>query len=89
MYREIIWSDESEGHIARHGISPPEVDHGVNARPIWTTPGRSGTTLVYCTTSAGRYLLVVLAEELDGTWRVVTARDMTDSERRTFSQKGR
>src|SRR5215211_987498 len=48
---KIIWSDEPEEHIARHSVIPREVDHAVNARPIWTTPGRNGTTLVYCTTS--------------------------------------
>jgi hypothetical protein len=45
--------------------------------------------LVYGTSAAGRYLLVVLAEALDGRHLVVTAREMTDSERRTFRRKER
>ena len=40
-------------------------------------------------TAAGRYLLVVVAEGLDGRDFIVTARDMTDNEKRTFRAKGR
>jgi hypothetical protein len=37
----------------------------------------------------GRYLLVVIAPALEGGVYVVIARDLTDSERRTFRRKGR
>jgi len=39
--------------------------------------------------AAGRYLLVVVAEGLDGRDFIVTARGMTDNEKRTFRAKGR
>ena len=55
----------------------------------WITPGRGETTLVYAMTDSGRYLLVVIAPALGGGVYVVTARDLTDSERRTFRRKGR
>lgn len=51
--------------------------------------GRQGTEYLFGTTSAGRYLLVVLAEAIDGRDYVVTARAMTDAERRTFRRKER
>lgn len=47
------------------------------------------STLLYCATDDGRPLLVVLAEAVDGRWYVATARDMNDTERRTFRRKGR
>jgi uncharacterized DUF497 family protein len=87
--REISWSPEREAHIARHGVTPGEVEDVCYSRPRWTATGRAGSTLVYGTTAAGRYLLVVVAEALDGCHLVVTAREMTDSERRTFRRKGR
>jgi hypothetical protein len=44
--------------------------------------GREGTLEVYGRTDAGRRLLVVVVDEGRGVCFVVTARDMTDSERR-------
>lgn len=48
-----------------------------------------GTTLVYAMTDGERYLLVVIAPAVDGGVYIVTARDLNDSERRTFRRKGR
>lgn len=90
MYREILWTEESEEHIiARHNVAPRDVEEVVNSRPIYTTPGRDGTTLAYGATAAGRRLLVVLTEARDGRWYVVTARDMTATEARAYHAKGR
>jgi len=88
-FSPITWTEESEDHIARHGVKPEEVQEALYTRPRWITPGRSGTTLVFAMTDAGRYLLVVVASALDGGVYVVTARDLNDSERRTFRRKGR
>ncbi|MDX6291917.1 MAG: uncharacterized protein QOH50_992 [Kribbellaceae bacterium] len=87
--REISWSPEREAHIARHGVTPGEVEDVCYSRPRWIATGRAGSTLVYGTSAAGRYLLVVLAEALDGRQPVVTAREMTDSVRRMFRRKER
>lgn len=87
--REIRWTERAEDHIAAHGVTPGEVEQVVNTRPRLTVPGRDGVEYVFGTSDAGRYLLVVLAESLDGRDYVATARDMTDSERRTFRRKAR
>jgi hypothetical protein len=50
--------------------------------------GSDDTRLIFGQTSAGRYLFVVVAEGVDRDF-VVTARDMTDNEKRTFRAKGR
>lgn len=89
MYREIMWNEESEDHIARHEVAPREVEEVVNSRPIYTVAGRDDTTLVYGSSAAGRRLLVVLSESSDGRWFVVTARNMTDAEARAHRRKGR
>jgi hypothetical protein len=57
-------------------------------RPYWAAPGRNNTTLVYGRTGVGRYLLVVAIDEGDGAF-IATARDMTESEKRTFHRKAR
>ncbi|MFB7470932.1 hypothetical protein [Kitasatospora sp. NPDC056184] len=89
MQTEIYWTDRSEEHIARHGVTPGEVEQVVFARPRWLTPGREGTTLCLGVTNAGRHLLVVLAVStaLQSCWYCVTARDMTGSERRLFLKR--
>jgi uncharacterized protein len=89
VWRELVWSDESEAHIARHNITPSEVEGIVNSRPRWEHPGVEDSTLVYGRTDAGRHLLVVLVESVDGRWYVATARDLTETEMRTFRKKGR
>jgi uncharacterized DUF497 family protein len=87
--REIRWTEEAEDHIAAHKVSPDEVEQVVNTRPRLVIAGRENTEYLFGTTEAGRYLLVVLAEAIDGRDYVVTARDMTDAERQTFRRKGR
>ena len=51
--------------------------------------GRDRASRQHGATAVGRYLLVVLAEALDGCYLVVTVREMTGSERRTSRRKGR
>lgn len=88
-WREIWWTEESEEHIWRHEVIPDEVEQVVYARPRVTSKGRDGTTHVFGQTDAGRHLLVVLSEAQAGGHFVVTAREMTDRERRFFRQKAR
>lgn len=88
MRREIGWDDESEDHIwTRHQVTAAEVEQVVNTRPRLTVTGRSETEYVYGTTDAGRYLLVILAEAMDGRDHVVTARNMDSAERRHFTRQ--
>lgn len=87
--REIRWTEWSEDHVAAHGVSPDEVEQVVHTRPRLVVSGRDGTEYVFGTTTAGRYLMVVLVAARDGRDYVATARDMTDSERRAFRRKAR
>ena len=85
-----MWTEESEHHIwSGHEVTPAEVEEAVNTRPRLVEPGQDDTELVFGTTDAGRYLVVVLAEALDGRDYVVTARRMTDAERRMFRRRAR
>jgi hypothetical protein len=86
MKSDICWTDASEAHVARHGVLPEEVDQATQ-RPFHTVPGRSGTTLVLGQTHAGRHLLIVLTDAADARWYIVTARDMTNAERRLYRRR--
>jgi uncharacterized DUF497 family protein len=83
---DIHWTDGGETHIGRHSVTPEEVEQATE-RPFHTMPGRDDTTLLFGRAHEGRHLLVVLTESRDGRWYVVTARDMTNSERRVYQKK--
>lgn len=88
MVFDFAWTDDSEAHIARHGVTPEEVEQATE-RPFYTMPGRDGTALLLGQAHSGRYLLAVLAGSGDGRWHVVTARSMTEAERRVFKKKAK
>ena len=89
VYREIVWTESSEAHVDRHSVRASEVEDAVNGRPVLSLRGRGAATEIFGTTAGGRHLVVILSPALDGRWYVVTARDMTDNERRAFRRKGR
>lgn len=76
----ITWTEESEDHIAEHAVTPDEVEQIVFTRPRYERRSRNETIECFGQTDAGRYLLVVLADSLDGGTGIVTARDMTEVE---------
>jgi hypothetical protein len=88
VLRKVRDSAWSAAHIAAHDVTLEEVREAVLERPYWFAPGRDGTTLIYGRTYAGRYLLVVAIAESEEAF-IVTARDMTDAEKRTFHRKAR
>jgi len=88
VFKAVRDSDWSADHIAAHGVTLDEVREAIPERPYWTVPGRDGTTLVYGRTHAGRYLPVVAIAEGEEAF-VVTARDMTGAEKKTFHRKAR
>ena len=75
------WDEENIEHIARHGVNPEEVEEACYNGP-YILKGRQGSYLVYSQTGDGRYLLVVARYRGEGVIRVITARDMTDAEKR-------
>ncbi len=88
MFGEILWTEDSEAHIARHNVTPLEVEQALYGRPRLTAPGREDTLEVLGTSDANRHLFVLVAEAADGRDFVITARDMTETEKRLFREKG-
>jgi uncharacterized protein len=88
VFKAVQDSEWSASHIAAHGVTLDEVREAILERPYWAAPGREETILVYGRAHAGRYLLVVAIDE-NGAAFIVTARDMTDAEKRTFRRKAR
>ena len=79
----LLWSEGIDVHISRHGIRPLEVEEVIETGYVTRRLRRSRLGL-FGQTEAGRYLFVVLHHLDAELYRVVTARDMTDQERRWY-----
>ncbi|MDQ3248751.1 MAG: BrnT family toxin [Chloroflexota bacterium] len=75
------WDNQNIEHIANHGVEPYEAEQ-VIATAKFIRKGGQGKYVAYGQTDAGRYLLVVFAPKENRRVRVVTARDMTSTEKR-------
>ncbi|WP_371781682.1 hypothetical protein [Streptosporangium subroseum] len=82
---EIMWDDWNEEHIARHEVSPAEVEQVAFTRPLRAKRMRNGIYAVYGQTDAGRYLTVFLAPRPSNAYYPVTARNMNQNERKQYS----
>ena len=84
---QIHWSEECIDHIARHGVTPEEFEEVCFGRPLVLRARSEGENPVYYVlgqTLAGRYLFCVVIQFPDGNGYPVTARPMTDKEKRRY-----
>ena len=84
-----IESLEIDDHIlekieSKHGISFTEVEETCLSEKRHVRKGREGLYKVFSQTVAGRYILVVLVNLGSSNWRIATAREMTEGERRLY-----
>ena len=86
---EFEWDDDNIEHIARHGVSPDEVEDVAFDDEPWIKKGRRGTRYMLGYTVAGRYLFVVYVLKGKGIARVITAMDMDDKTRKVYKRKGK
>ena len=86
----ITWDEDAANHIARHAVSPEEVEEVLfnDSDLPRIMRGKENRYLAYGKTSAGRFLLVVLIIANRKT-RIITARDMTDREKKFYRRKKR
>ena len=87
--QELIWPEDRIDHIARHSVTPEEVEEVCFGRPFVQRAKSEGKNPVYYVlgqTNAGRYLFCVTIQFPDGKGYPVTARPMTDKEKRRYKQ---
>jgi uncharacterized DUF497 family protein len=85
-FDDLIWDDWNEAHIARHHVRIVEATAAV-AEAAFMTKGRDDTYQLVGETIAGRSLFVVLARRGGHVYYVVSARDATRGEQRTYRRK--
>jgi len=78
---EFIWNQDRIDHIARHSVTPEEVEEicfGIALVQRAKSEGDNPVYYVLGQTEAGRYLFCVVIQFPDGRGYPVTARSMTD-----------
>ena len=84
---EFVWPQERIDHIARHGVTPEEVEEACFGRALVQRAKSEGDNPVYYVlgqTDAGRYLFCVVIQFPDGKGYPITARPMTDKEKHRY-----
>jgi len=86
-----IESLEIDDHVldkieSKHGIAFEQVEEACLSEKRHIRRSREGLYKLFSQTAAGRYVLAVLVNLGRGDWKIVTAREMTDSERRLYNK---
>jgi uncharacterized DUF497 family protein len=83
---EVEWVEGvREKVITKHRLDPEEVEDSFFGPGVRLQRGRSGRYVLWAQTPAGAHVLVVFQHNT-GTALIITARRMTDAERRRFRE---
>jgi hypothetical protein len=87
----IRWTEQRIDHVAKHGISPKEIEEACFNEMIspYIRSGKDNLHYVFGRTDAGRFIFVVVKSERPGQVGIVTARDMNDWEKKYFMRRGK
>jgi len=86
--RELVWPHDRVQHIATHGVRPHEVEEVCFGSPLVFRGKSGGQNPVYHVlgqTSSGRHLFCVVIGLPDARGCPVTARPMTQREKRRYT----
>ena len=89
MIKEIIWSYDRIEHIAMHQVTPDEFEDicfGDSLILRTKSEGKNPVYLILGQTVAGRYLACVVIKFPDDNGYPVTAREMTENEKRRYKK---
>lgn len=86
VIRRLIWETWNVVHIARHKVTPDEVEEICHTDPV-VQEGKKGRSLVFGPTKSGRILTVVLDPKGEGVYYQVTARPVSKKELAIYAQE--
>ncbi|MCL4870624.1 MAG: BrnT family toxin [Anaerolineae bacterium] len=78
---ELIWDDWNVDHVARHNITIVEVEQPLRDKDAVFLKAKQGRVMVLGRAGARLITVVLNAQETDGEYYVITARDMSKKER--------
>ncbi len=81
------WDKKNEGHIAEHGVAIFEAEELILfCRPFYRRTGED-KYIAYGVSEEGRYLFMIFVMKGSGRVRVISARDMTEKEKRYYRKR--
>jgi uncharacterized DUF497 family protein len=80
------WDAHNSEHIGMHDVDPDEAEAVLDNDPL-VLRTKDGKYLAYGQSDEGRYLLVVFARKARDLIRVITARDLTEGEKRQYRRR--
>lgn len=84
-----MWTEDNIYHIAKHGVTPYEVEEVAFEGAPYIRKGRRGRRYLYGKTIEGRHLFIVYVLSGRGKAQVITARDMDNKERKYYQKRGK
>ncbi len=78
------WDEYRIDHIALHGVEPDEVWEVCADRFLLGRQQGANRYRLYGQSESGRYLFVVIESRYGTVYKPITARDMTEAEKRAF-----
>lgn len=94
IIKNILWTEEVADKIQwKHQVIPQEVEEVLSRNPyiVFKEKGRRNVQenvyVAFGTTDSGRYLFVLFILKLNKEALILTARDMTSSERKYYEKK--
>jgi len=85
--RYLVWDEWNVPHIARHGVTPDEVEAACHTEPVLYRESYKDRLMFLGETPAGRVIAMVVGAVPDappGTWYCFTARPAHRTERRDY-----
>jgi len=80
------WDMRNKVHIWEHGVDVLEVEEVFIDRPVYQR-ARNDKYAAFGVSGEGRHLFVIFSLKGKGLIRVITARDMTEKEKRSYRKK--
>ena len=86
---QILWDADSIYHIAKHNVTPEEVEEAVFEGNAIVLKGKEKRYIVLSKTISGRYLTTIISSKLKGRIQIITSRDMDEKERKYYKRRGK
>jgi len=84
---DIAWDEDTIAHIAKHGVEPKEVEEVCFKMNPFIFKSRENRYYALGQTESGRYLTIIFEYLVQNKAKIITARAMSESERRLFKRR--
>jgi uncharacterized protein len=85
-YLSFEWDEQNLEHIARHDVDPDEAEAAIDNYPLILRTAEN-KYLAYGQTDEGRFLLIVFIRKPGPLVRVITARELTEGEKKQYRRR--